>query len=352
MMSCCSECFESPYLKSIVSTYAKIGDCDFCGAQNVATCDPTELLIQFQPVMDLYITNDKNGLSLEDQIENDFPKKIFSARLTVANRKTLLKEIILHDYQGYKDIFENKVVIECLNDKENADVVKPLELSWDQFSNELKWVNRFHIQNALDLERLKSLLKRYEDRVVTGRKFYRARLSGVKGFPTEQMGNPIAEYATGGRANPPGISYLYVADSIDTTLYEIRSSLYDYASIGEFELLEDLRVVNLRGNIYDPIYLAEQGELEDFLIHLPFTSKLEKELAKPRRRSDNELDYLPTQYLSEYIKAIGFDGVVYSSSLHSKGYNLAVFKSEKFKCISSKVYEIQNIEMKYEEIGS
>jgi hypothetical protein len=302
--------------------------------------------------MDLYITNDKNGLSLEDQIENDFPKKIFSARLTVANRKTLLKEIILHDYQGYKDIFENKVVIECLNDKENADVVKPLELSWDQFSNELKWVNRFHIQNALDLERLKSLLKRYEDRVVTGRKFYRARLSGVKGFPTEQMGNPIAEYATGGRANPPGISYLYVADSIDTTLYEIRSSLYDYASIGEFELLEDLRVVNLRGNIYDPIYLAEQGELEDFLIHLPFTSKLEKELAKPRRRSDNELDYLPTQYLSEYIKAIGFDGVVYSSSLHSKGYNLAVFKSEKFKCISSKVYEIQNIEMKYEEIGS
>jgi hypothetical protein len=161
------------------------------------------------------------------------------------------------------------------------------------------------------------------------------------------MRNPSADKAKAGRANPVGISYLYLADQLKTTLYETRASLYDFVSIGEFRLNEDIKVINLRGDTYDPIYLAEQGELEDFLIHLPFISKLEFGLSKPRRRSDNELDYLPTQYLSEFIKSMGFDGVEFQSSLYAEGYNLAIFKPEKFECIKVNVCEIETIDLKH-----
>ncbi len=185
-----------------------------------------------------------------------------------------------------------------------------------------------------------------------GKKYFRARISdNINGWKIAEMKNPPPDKAKAGRANPLGISYLYIADDIKTTLYEARASLFDYVTIGEFRLREVIKVINLRGDTYDPIILAEQGELEDFLIHLPFITKLEQELSKPRRRSDNELDYLPTQYLSEFIKSIGFDGVEYQSSLYQKGYNLAIFNPDKFECIKVAVFEIENIDIKHKKIA-
>ena len=164
------------------------------------------------------------------------------------------------------------------------------------------------------------------------------------------MYNPPAEKAKAGRANPLGISYLYLANDIKTTLYEARASLYDYVTIGNFRLKDDIKVINLRGDTYDPIPLSEKEVLEDFLIHLPFITKLEQELSRPRRRSDNELDYLPTQYLSEFIKSMGFDGVEYQSSLHPSGYNLAIFNSTKLECIKVGIYEIASIDLTHKRL--
>ena len=70
---------------------------------------------------------------------------------------------------------------------------------------------------------------------------------------------------------------------------------------------------------------------------------LETELSKPLRRLDNELDYLPTQYLCEYIKHLGYDGVEYGSSLHENGINLVIFDETKLECITTKVHEISKI---------
>lgn len=37
-------------------------------------------------------------------------------------------------------------------------------------------------------------------------------------------------------------------------------------------------------------------------------TELSKEIAKPLRRSDSTLEYLPTQYISEFVKSQGYDG--------------------------------------------
>jgi hypothetical protein len=342
-MFCCSECFSSSYLKDIINSNQTIGNCDFCGSEKVAIYNPRELTLFFQNILDLYKIDSKLGSSIEIQIENDFRGKIFSSKIDT-NRKKLLNEIIADDFVKYSRLFKGKVVLKHILNKNSQ--VKPLQISWEKFADEIKSTNRFHMQNVLDLSKLKILLNRYVRQIPKSKKYFRARISDTaEGFNKEQMSNPPVEKAKAGRANPLGISYLYIANDLKTTLYEARASLFDYVTVGYFRLKEDLKVVNLRGNTYDPVFLAEQGELEDFLIHLPFITKLEQELSKPRRRSDNELDYLPTQYLSEFIKSLGFDGVEYQSSFYPSGYNIAIFNPSKFECISTEVYEIENIDL-------
>lgn len=72
---------------------------------------------------------------------------------------------------------------------------------------------------------------------------------------------------------------------------------------------------------------------------------LQKELSLPIRKRDKLLDYIPTQYISEFIKSLGFDGVEYQSSLKSEGYNIAIFNPEKLECIKTKIYEIKDIKL-------
>lgn len=347
-MNCCAECFSSSYLKGIINSSGTDGNCDFCDSKNIAIYNPRQLVLFFQNIFDLY-TGTKTGDSIEVQIEADFQGKIFSPKVT--DRKSLLHEIISDDLARYKKLFKGKVVFKHVNDGSKESKTKPLQISWEKFAEEIKATNRFHIQNTLDLGKLKDLLIRYERPIPKGRIYYRARVSDTKaGYKKTEMKNPPADRAKAGRANPTGISYLYVANDIKTTLYEARTSLYDYVTIGDFRLKEDIKVINLRGDSYDPISLAEQGQLQDFLIHLPFITKLEQELSKPRRRSDNELDYLPTQYLSEFIKSLGYDGVEYQSSLYSSGYNLAIFNPEKLECIKVGVHEIESIDLTHKKL--
>lgn len=348
-MNCCSECFSSTYLKDIINRNKTIGDCDFCNSTQVSIYLPEELSLIFQNILDLYSVHPDSQNSIETQIKIDFENKIFSNKIG-DNTKLLLQEIVKDDYSTYVTLFENNVVLNCSRNPESLEIIKPLQISWKKFASEIKTTNRFHIQNALDLEKLQELLYRYKKPINKGRKFYRARISNQEGFEKVDMLNPPSDKAKAGRANPVGISYLYIADQVKTTLYETRASLFDYVSVGEFRAKEDIVVINLRGDTYDPILLAEQEELEDFLIHLPFITTLETNLSKPRRRSDNELDYLPTQYLSEFIKSKGFDGVEFQSSLYSEGYNLAIFTPDKFECINVEVFEIENVDLKEKKV--
>lgn len=348
-MFCCSDCFSSAYLKGIINSNQKNGNCSFCDSKNVSVYNPSELSPFFQNIFDLYINN-KSGNPLEIQVEKDFSGKIFSSKIT-SKRKGLLSAIVADDISKYDKLFKAKVVLKHVTNIANDDKIKPLQISWEKFADEIISTNRFHIQNNLDLDKLKTLLARYERIIPKGKKYFRARISDTKkGYTKKEMGNPPTEKAKAGRANPQGISYLYIGDEIETTLYEARAALYDFVTIGEFKLKEDIRVINLRGDSYDPIILAESGELEDFLIHLPFITRLEQELSKPRRRSDNELDYLPTQYLSEFIKSMGFDGVEYKSSLYKNGSNVAIFNPTKLNCVNVKVYDIEDINLAYKEI--
>jgi hypothetical protein len=54
-------------------------------------------------------------------------------------------------------------------------------------------------------------------------------------------------------------------------------------------------------------------------------SDINDAFSKPVERSDNSLDYIPTQILSELFKCNDLDGVGYKSSYGEIGFNLALF---------------------------
>lgn len=352
-MNCCPNCFESQYINATILSNRIKGDCDFCESQNVSIYQPSELSLFFKGIIDLYEVDKKNGKPLEVQIANNFNKKVFTQKLFETNNvKKLITEIIRDDIFDYQDLLDNPVRLK-FHKYNTYDTNQTLSLSWDKFSDEIKTENRFHLKNSLDLDKLKSLFEHFQKDIPKGKKYYRARISNSsKGYPIDKMSNPPSIIAKSGRANPNGISYLYLANNIKTTLYETRASLRDYVTVGTFRLEDNISIVNLSRDTYDVFRLAELEVLEEVMMHGTFIDKLEKEMSKPRRRNDSELDYIPTQYLSELIKSMGFDGIEFESSLYSKGVNLAIFSPEKFKCLDVDVYDITSIELDFEKVSN
>lgn len=352
-MNCCTSCFESQYINSIILNNNTIGNCDYCKSQNVNIYEASELSLFFKGIIDLYDVDTENGKPLEIQIISDFHKKVFTQKLIEAkNAKQLISDIIYDEIADYDNILNNPVQLRFHKTSIEDDVNQPLFLSWDRFSKEIKTANRFHLKNPLDLKKLKELFRHFQKDFPKRKKFFRARISdNPEGYEIGQMGNPPNKLAKSGRANPNGISYLYLANDMITTLYEVRASLFDYVTVGTFRLEESISVVNLSRSTYDVFRLAELESLETVMIHGSFIDKLEQELSKPRRRSDSELDYLPTQYISELIKSMGFDGIEFKSSLYSEGVNLAIFNPEKFKCLEVDVYDITDIKLEFDKLA-
>ncbi len=347
-MNCCFQCFASPHIRDKINRNNQSGDCHFCGKVSTLIIDARELSIRFQSILDLYSIDEK-GSACSSQIPVDFPQ-IFSEALSKETIQTLLEAIFADDLSVYGEYLEREIALSNINPRFQKEVTS-LQLTWDGFVNEIKEVNRFHIKNLLDLTTLEKLLKIFIKKIDRGTIFYRGRISDADGYPKSEMLNPPGHLASSGRANPIGISYLYLANELRTTLFETRAAQHDYVTVGDFRLLENFQVIDLKHvSNQDPFDIAENELLEEYVAYLPFVIKLGNELSKPVRRNDSELDYLPTQYLTEFIKSMGVEAVVYGSSLDKKGYNLAVFDAKKIECLKTGVYEITDIKFNHQLI--
>ncbi|WP_430968318.1 RES family NAD+ phosphorylase [Spongiimicrobium sp. 2-473A-2-J] len=306
------------------------GDCDHCDTKKASLIDCKELQDHFFPLLDIYeIAED--GVELSKVLDEDWSIfNITAEKIT----KSLLTSII-DNHEKYQPLIENNVKL--VHHTETEDLIQ----NWEAFKIELKNENRFLIKNPADLELVEEVLpvRSY----TKGKIFYRSRISASsEGHLPTNMGKPPHKLAKAGRANPQGIPYLYLAQSTKTTLYEARATFLDYVTIGEFKLQENIKVITLRTS-YQVSPFLDDFSVEKYVKNKAFIDLLEAELSKPLRRLDNELDYLPTQYLCEYIKHLGYDGVEYGSSLHEDGINLVIFDETKLKCTSTKVHEISKI---------
>ena len=335
-MNCCSGCFLDNELKGFVNSNSNSeGNCDFCKLKDVAIIDAKELQDLFLPLFEIYTLND-NGLNAVEAFQKDW--KVFNIKNTKVIRK-LLSSIVSGLDEKYETFLGETIDIKIQS--ETQELID----NWNSFKEEIKRENRFIIKTPIEFDSIEETLPIRE--YLKGKIFYRSRISSdIDGHSKDVMGKPPHESAKSGRANPDGIPYLYLAQSIETTLYEARATYLDYLTIGEFKLKENIKVITLRTSFQVSPFL-EDFSIEEYLKNKGFIDILENELAKPLRRYDNELDYLPTQYLCEYIKHLGYDGVEYGSSLNEGGINLVIFNDHLLECVNTIVHEISNIDIQY-----
>ena len=111
---------------------------------------------------------------------------------------------------------------------------------------------------------------------------------------------------------------------------EVRPHTGEVACVAEFTIAEPLRAIDLRNprKLVSPFLLEDAAEIGKLRADIPFLERLGEELTRPVLPSGAAIDYIPSQYLCEFIKKCGYDGVVYRSSV-SEGINLALFDPAK-----------------------
>ena len=315
-MNCCGNCFGDTGLsEEIIPILSKTkGTCDFCESEDVAVLEPHELRDYFLFLTNIY-EEDENGQSLIELITQDW--SLFShPSMDEAKTRMLLSEIL-----DDGELVRKNFIPVGISDSDRI-------LEWEELRAELKHGNRFFPNSKIDETRFEELLSRLIiNSEKLGKIWYRARIDDAKQRLTlDEMGAPPKQLASHGRANPAGIPYLYLASDELTAISEIRPHPGEHICIAEFEIEDDLALIDLRRPriSISPFLLSDEEEISMLRIDIDFLETLGEELTSPVLPYSAAIDYIPSQYLCEFIKRCDYDGVVYNSSI-SHGFNISLF---------------------------
>ena len=184
---------------------------------------------------------------------------------------------------------------------------------------------------------IKEILKKTDDRIVTGLPketvLYRSRIvdtikmlnnettitvdeqDNIKGFDKYDSKEPPINISKGGRCNPAGSSYLYLSESEYSACAEVRPMNKQILSVARFEITKDLNIVDFTASGNFEEYNEEKGYSVTMLLSEIFSSFMLPVY--------NDAEYALTQYMSDFIRKYGYDGICYySSNTGEKSYTI------------------------------
>ncbi|MEM8512334.1 hypothetical protein RCH14_001650 [Massilia sp. MP_M2] len=334
---CCPECFDDRHLRrQLIPTFSKLtGDCSYCGANAQPLVEPIALREQFELIIGIY-KRDTVGKTLVEFLKEDWT---LFGRLDLAHAKELLS-----------DILDDGEIVRAKFNPVTERTAKGLA-DWTNLRIELMHSNRYFPTTNLDFEDLRDLLPHLLlDQADLSQKWYRARIQASEAaIAAAEMGAPPPKLASHGRANPAGIPYLYVASTPDTAISEVRPHGGDFVSVAEIELSPDLKIVDLRHprKTVSPFMLPDSQAVAKMCEDVQFLERLGEELTRPILPKSAAFDYIPSQFLCEFAKKCGFDGVMYRSSVDG-GVNLAVFDPSKGKVLSVSAHSISRVMVQFQ----
>jgi len=331
-MYCCSECFGDVGLSRILPSFSTAnGVCGYCGSNDVGLVDPIKLFDLFSSVTNIYEESEE-GQELVSWFREDWAMFRHS-KMDDFRVKDLLAAIL-----------DDAVLVRKRFKPSERFKSNRLE-RWDLLTTELRRRNRYFPEIEIDFSRLADLLVFLRAQNME-KNWYRARINADENtFPIDKMGAPPVGVASHGRANPPGIPYLYVGSTPETSIAEIRPHTGETATVAEFNIDGGaLAVVDLRApkQLISPFSLGDEDKIGALRGDIDFLERLGNELTRPVRPQAAPVEYVPSQYLCEFIKRSGWDGVLYSSSV-SDGVNLALFEPEKAEPKNVSLWRVQKV---------
>lgn len=298
---------------------------------------PNALADVFELLISAYEA-DEEGSTLIELMKRDW--QLFShPAMDAAHAKELLSEI-LDDGEIVRKRFSP-----------SSSFTSTGLVQWETLREELMWKNRYFLDQAIDEDRLRDLLAFLPADDMPD-VWYRARImTGDNPHSIEEMGAPPPREVSHGRANPPGIPYLYVGSKPDTAVAEVRPHTGEKACVADFKIKGALTAVDLRNprQLVSPFLLADAAAIGQLRADIPFLERLGDELTRPVLPRGAAIDYVPSQYLCEFIKKRGYDGVVYRSSV-SDGINLALFDPSRAVAGAVDIYDVRGVSVQIERV--
>lgn len=353
MRYCCDKCFRDEYLTAQIRRNGVSGTCCLCHQRRRHCLDVDTLRRLFEPLVGMY-SNVVEYLPLEFLKSGDHPT---------------LADILVDDWEIFDEWHSARAFLaaccEPYHPKDNPgpdpfDPDQPVgeeELffdveyyqttvlveRWERLREELTNEKRFFAGREL-IDDLSTTIARMMTPLRAGSVLYRARgCEPGKPHAGKNMGAPPSTVATAGRANPAGIAYLYLASTQKTAVSELRPHVGDSVAVGTFKTRGRLRVIDLRKQfVGSPFQWGE--DLRAVVRTMGFLSRLGKELSRPIGSARRDAEYLPTQFLCELIKTLGFDGVLYKSGL-GDGYNVVLFAPSMARCTEVDEVRISGVEV-------
>lgn len=226
------------------------------------------------------------------------------------------------------------------------------------FAREVKSSNRFFPSSDSNnfLSDLKKIVEERAFSVDEGQTLYRARLNNIpaRGRPQKSAKLPRdademipkPNMKSEGRVNAYNTTVLYLTSTPEAAIAEVRPENHQPVTVAEFSVRKPLRLadfVSERPNWHWYFYPGA-NDLSDLLIEIG------GDLSRPIRREDTRLDYLPTQVIAEFVRSLGFDGLVYQSQFNARQehseqsenivMNFALFDCNTVSFINSAVWKI------------
>lgn len=233
------------------------------------------------------------------------------------------------------------------------------------FIKEIQFVNR----NPKDKSVLILLDERETNPEIVldeGTHLYRSRIirdrnqinkeEGFYGYGQKDSFVPPQEKTSDMRANYRYIPYFYCSNDKYTSVIEVRPRFSAEVSVATIMVQDKITLLDFT------IQKAPKRRMTETKQNL--FNDLSELFSKPIADSDDVLDYIPTQYIAEYAKNLGYDGIAFESSLYPEAMqkmlqemslpsvriNIVIFHYEKCTPIGSNVYKIIENYLECEQI--
>jgi hypothetical protein len=247
------------------------------------------------------------------------------------------KDVLVSRILSYPGLRTLQVVVYKLNPQNRGGYIIVLE----QLVNELSEKNSYSVKSKY-LNFFKNQRSIFPVKIIQeGAEFYRARIgfNSIKGsvddfdtdiiFPyfRDELGASPPFKTKGGRFNKEGTSFLYLGTDEKTCIAELRAEVNQPCSVGKFKVKRELQSFDL-----------SPTKNEELLV------ELQKLMLEPIHNGNKHL-YLVSQFISDILRELGFDGIYYKSTI-TNGENIVGFNplDFEFQDFSEKLYQAKKIE--------
>lgn len=349
----CGNCVDDDALKAVISG-AETNDhaCDFCGHSPAAPLD-TFLEAFVNGLKNEYRDADYEGVFWDGREGGYQWHQTWDTYDLVGN----FGDVLIGDglLEAVQDAMHETTWVEENFAARRRDVV--LNESWDRFCEAVKYEARYvlwlrkdsdekqvyavgEVPPTMILDEVGRLIEQLDmlRTLPAGYRFWRARTHDAGGIPptATELGTAPRQHAKqANRMSPAGISMFYGAEDAATAVQEVAvRTKDDWVTVGLFETSKECVVAdftNLRPvpSMFEP----EWGGMRRFLL---FLHRFREQLSAPARSTYEQIDYVPTQIVTEYLLRIFGDGALvdglqYASAL--TGCGSAVLDVPASRCV-------------------